>query len=390
MRKKILSIFISLGLIFGTSGNTSYAAVKIGATCTKAGATATVAGKKYTCIQSGKKLIWNLGGQFVVNSTYELTKLKAYNNIRAAADRGNLDKVSIVYNVSKFFPKDLLELYKSQVEYSSKLYSTFFNKKETKNIYLYTEKDTEYLSSERLFAQDLPSHLSWFDAWSDGRDQQHNLGLAAWYMQYPTGGPWQGHAGLLVYSKATTKSLRKYAIQVLPHEYWHVIQDYYFRPKWEQYILSNPNRTLSGQDFYDLIFPPTFREGSANTISFAMASNSSNEYLELYSDFIKEKKNQTEIKLFKTLTSTSAITLALKKIENRRLFSEAHESSYSLGSLMYEWVIAEYGFNAYRRLIENQLIGDSFEDNVKASLGISLETLYKGASQHILSAFSQN
>ena len=121
-----------------------------------------------------------------------------------------------------------------------------------------------------------------------------------------------------------------------------------------------------------------------------MASNSSNEYLELYSDFIKEKKNQTEIKLFKTLTSTSAITLALKKIENRRLFSEAHESSYSLGSLMYEWVIAEYGFNAYRRLIENQLIGDSFEDNVKASLGISLETLYKGASQHILSAFSQN
>ena len=37
------------------------AAPKAGATCTKKNATATTAGKKYTCILSGKKLVWNKG-----------------------------------------------------------------------------------------------------------------------------------------------------------------------------------------------------------------------------------------------------------------------------------------------------------------------------------------
>ncbi len=37
------------------------AAPKAGATCTKKNATATSAGKLYTCVKSGKKLIWNKG-----------------------------------------------------------------------------------------------------------------------------------------------------------------------------------------------------------------------------------------------------------------------------------------------------------------------------------------
>ena len=37
------------------------AAVKAGAACSKIGATSTYAGKKYTCIKSGKKLVWNKG-----------------------------------------------------------------------------------------------------------------------------------------------------------------------------------------------------------------------------------------------------------------------------------------------------------------------------------------
>ena len=39
----------------------SHSAVKAGETCKKAGITSTVNGKKFTCIKSGKKLIWNKG-----------------------------------------------------------------------------------------------------------------------------------------------------------------------------------------------------------------------------------------------------------------------------------------------------------------------------------------
>ena len=60
MRRKLpvlLSVVLSLSLVAAPS----FASVKAGAKCTKAGATATAAGKKFTCIKSGKRLVWNKG-----------------------------------------------------------------------------------------------------------------------------------------------------------------------------------------------------------------------------------------------------------------------------------------------------------------------------------------
>ncbi len=60
MRKKllvVLSVILSLSLINAPLN----AAVKAGAKCTKAGATSVSAGKKYTCVKSGTKLVWNKG-----------------------------------------------------------------------------------------------------------------------------------------------------------------------------------------------------------------------------------------------------------------------------------------------------------------------------------------
>ena len=51
----ILSLFLSAPLI------PANAAAKAGAKCTKAGSTEVVKGKSYTCIKSGKKLVWNKG-----------------------------------------------------------------------------------------------------------------------------------------------------------------------------------------------------------------------------------------------------------------------------------------------------------------------------------------
>lgn len=57
---KRFAIFLSL-LIALTSFPTSEAAIKAGATCGKLGATSSFSGLKFTCIKSGKKLIWNKG-----------------------------------------------------------------------------------------------------------------------------------------------------------------------------------------------------------------------------------------------------------------------------------------------------------------------------------------
>ena len=52
----VLLLAISL---LGTAS--AQAAVKAGGKCTKAGVTVTSAGKKFTCVKSGGKLVWNKG-----------------------------------------------------------------------------------------------------------------------------------------------------------------------------------------------------------------------------------------------------------------------------------------------------------------------------------------
>ena len=59
MRKTLL-IAVSALLSF-TLASPAHAMVKAGSKCSKINATATVSGKKYTCIKSGAKLVWNKG-----------------------------------------------------------------------------------------------------------------------------------------------------------------------------------------------------------------------------------------------------------------------------------------------------------------------------------------
>ena len=56
-----LRLFLALVLTISLVTAPSFASVKAGAKCTKAGVTTTVAGKKFTCIKSGKRLVWNRG-----------------------------------------------------------------------------------------------------------------------------------------------------------------------------------------------------------------------------------------------------------------------------------------------------------------------------------------
>jgi hypothetical protein len=58
-RKRHLGLAIVLLLTLATPLNA--AAPKAGTKCTKAGSTATASGKKFTCIKSGTKLVWNKG-----------------------------------------------------------------------------------------------------------------------------------------------------------------------------------------------------------------------------------------------------------------------------------------------------------------------------------------
>jgi hypothetical protein len=60
MRKKVLILLVFI-IAIGLMTPLATAAVKPGAKCSKQGQISTTAGKKYTCVKSGSKLIWNKG-----------------------------------------------------------------------------------------------------------------------------------------------------------------------------------------------------------------------------------------------------------------------------------------------------------------------------------------
>jgi len=64
MNKRVIAFLSILSLFLSTPLIPVNAAAKAGAKCTKAGSTEVVKGKSYTCIKSGKKLVWNKGVTF--------------------------------------------------------------------------------------------------------------------------------------------------------------------------------------------------------------------------------------------------------------------------------------------------------------------------------------
>ncbi len=61
MNKRVIAFLSILSLFLSTPLIPANAAAKAGAKCNKAGSTEIVKGKSYTCVKSGKKLVWNKG-----------------------------------------------------------------------------------------------------------------------------------------------------------------------------------------------------------------------------------------------------------------------------------------------------------------------------------------
>jgi hypothetical protein len=67
--KRVLALLVSITFIGSSLTLPAFAAVKTGSACAKAGSTSTSAGKNYTCIKSGKKLVWDSGVKVGIKPT---------------------------------------------------------------------------------------------------------------------------------------------------------------------------------------------------------------------------------------------------------------------------------------------------------------------------------
>jgi hypothetical protein len=61
LRMRLIALLVITPLLFSSQLSTSHAAAKAGAKCQKVGIKSVVGAKTFTCIKSGKKLVWNKG-----------------------------------------------------------------------------------------------------------------------------------------------------------------------------------------------------------------------------------------------------------------------------------------------------------------------------------------
>jgi hypothetical protein len=377
MRRKNLTLALVFALL-STGLSAAHAATP---DCLFGGQVRNIAGQKSSCMMINGSPVWFSFKKRAEDklTAYEKTKLKAYKEIKNAAAGKSIKNIELKYVISKHLPAQLRTEYIRQTEQASRLYDQFFTRPVVVNNYFQTEKDAAFIKTHPVLKRDFNSFTRWFESWPKGKETEHTVGLAAWF--FKSGGKSEGHTGVLTASNGSIAKLRLYSHQVVAHEYFHVVQDFYKQ--------SQDEIGYDGVSGYDIYYPPIFREGSTNTIATAISMDSFEDYLLFYQVFLSQNKGIYAPKIFSRINNLPNTISLLKDIQLRQtLDSENHEVSYSVGALVFEWLIAEYGFAGYKKLIENQLIGTSFEDNLKASLGLSLDQLYKASAPHVLAGFA--
>ena len=83
MKIRLIALLVITPLLLSSQASTSHAAAKAGAKCSKVGSKSVVGSKTFTCIKSGKKLVWDKGASQSPGKNINARE-QAYNLIRQA------------------------------------------------------------------------------------------------------------------------------------------------------------------------------------------------------------------------------------------------------------------------------------------------------------------
>ena len=114
-------------------------------------------------------------------SSYEKTKLKAYQEIRNAISKKPLQNIQLQYFISENLSTELKKEFIQKTEIASQLYDQFFTQPEIINVYLQTNKDQAYIRNHPMMGKDASDFDQWFKDWDAGTSTSHLIGLIAKY-----------------------------------------------------------------------------------------------------------------------------------------------------------------------------------------------------------------
>ena len=351
---KFKKIFILLIFsLFSLNFNPAQAAVKAGASCKTIGIKSVVSGKTFTCIKSGKKLVWDKGVTKTISSTVVPPRATTFNELITKSDgisywawklvqeRKTNSGKAVVNFVISIGPntKMTIKNYQEILDMTANFYSNFPQPK-TASVTFFDYPDVSW-------AQQL-------DRTSSSRPRSEEVSASCKSASLCNGGNAYvdpaGRGFSYVSSSATNLDYFQASGPVLSHEYFHNIQMY-------------PIEIARAKGEYVVYMPNWVREGSAHWFSVSLLNNN-------FEDIKKYQKNNAESDLYRTKFTAQQVSEVLS-INNGISSNRWH--AYSVGSKAIEALVVIKGVDSILDLYQEGAKGNSFEVAFKNVYGISWE-----------------
>jgi len=357
MNKRVATV-VSLIVLSSVLSTPAFSAVKAGAACKKVGSTSTAAGKKYTCVKSGKKLFWDKG-VLVTKPTAEPVAIPSpapsptqteapaqvpvglwqENQFKILAQfkqlkPARIQELNFVYspNVDKVIAKQLQDSYQEPITYLSSLYVN----PAAVTFLLMNEKDKEWWLEK--FKQLAPGMVP--DWWGGS----HCVVSSRVHCGYGSSPNPDGtfHFGQLLGSEAKWLD-RDYTIAF--HESIHVYQ-----------------LGLMGNRMNEL--PSWFAEGQANYLGYTFSHRYVNSKQQRDSETWR-LKSWPNVEKFDDKQWFDWI----QKVESDRTYTNEGQLGYSLGELILESLYNQNDFKKVHDWMVAIKNGSDYKSGFKSTFG---------------------
>jgi hypothetical protein len=434
---KRLSIALTAALLISSlTTPTAVAAIKAGGSCSKVGSSATSAGKRFTCIKSGKKYIWDkgvvvakpvtlptasptptpklepvvvdtkwYGWNFRFNPSGVLERKggpvtqwssspsrtgqvidpirqKAFASILEYSKTAPTKAGKVNFAFGPNLASDVVTAYRNYFDLSIKFFESRIPEGTVLNVLVVSEKDdaftketlTKFLGDQSQ-ANDVfkrsEIYLRQFETqgkqWSGGGSvSSFGPGKPLLYFGYAC-------------SCFASEDLLMYNVA---HEITHYFQIATTPNVKKQNFTGNYPNWVEGKVYV----PNSLMEGSANTLGSALIVP----YVGWYSDqmdwHLGRYKGYGKIK---ELTNVDDTVKLMQAVESYLLEpSGLNDLNYSLGQLMFEYYIAQYGVVSYLDLFDNiEKFGD-FDSALQKTVNTTKLDFYRDSAPYVMKAFN--
>jgi hypothetical protein len=388
--KKFLALAVSIAFMAPFLNSPAFGAVKAGSTCPKAGSTSISSGKKYTCIRSGKKLIWDTGKLSVAAlpaPTDSPTPLTSVTPSKPQSDQTNSNS-----NEKIFQPWSTTASGLEVAEAAQNNFRNWVNSQKRDNASHQlliqagtpTERAKNFTLADNLGTQLFSQYFIGTSSTVIGKDEKWvleqlkqkdpaftdcsysagNPGLS--YCQL--GGRFQGYVASLD-SNFDRSNLGIDGSSLLAHEYFHLVQN-------QMSGLEKKPVIKTGESDTQDLFPAWLVEGSANFVGFSVAA------MAMGTTYVESRPAM--LTYAPKDPSLNRNALADYEIRNG-LGNNSPTYPYITGQLATEYLVASVGFQKLLDIWINFQSSGSFEKSFEKSVGISKSEFYEKFEKERLS-----